>query len=100
MPYSIDHRIVLPNGTERIVHEQAEVVFDNTGKAIQMKGTVQDVTERKRAEEEIKRLFTAIDQSINVVFITDMKGHIEYVNSMFEQVRGYTKEEAIGHKPR
>jgi len=99
MPYSIDHRIVLPNGTERIVHEQAEVVFDNTGKAIQMKGTVQDVTERKRAEEEIRRLFTAIDQSINVVFITDVKGHIEYVNSMLEHITGYTKEDVIGRNP-
>ena len=99
MPYSIDHRIVLPNGTERIVHEQAEVVFDNTGKAIQMKGTVQDVTERKRAEEEIRRLFTAIDQSINVVFITNVKGHIEYVNSMLEHITGYTKEDVIGRNP-
>ena len=65
-----------------------------------MNGTVQDVTERKRAEEEIKRLFTAIDQSINVVFITDVKGQIEYVNSTFEQVTGYAKEEVIGQNPR
>ena len=100
VPYSIDHRIVLPDGSERIVHEQAEVVFDSTGKAIQMNGTVQDVTERKRAEEEIKRLFTAIDQSINVVFITDVKGQIGYVNSTFEQVTGYAKEEVIGQNPR
>src|SRR3990170_3068281 len=57
-PFSIDHRIVLPDGSERIVHEEVEVVFDSTGKAIQMDGTVQDITERKRAEEEIKRLFT------------------------------------------
>ena len=100
MPYSIDHRIVLPDGSERIVHEQAEVIFDSMGKAIQMNGTVQDVTERKRAEEEIKRLFTAINQSINVVFITDVKGQIEYVNSTLEQVTGYAKEEVIGQNPR
>ena len=100
MPYSIDHRIVLPDGSERIVHEQAEVIFDSAGKAIQMNGTVQDVTERKRAEEEIRRLFTAIDQSINNVFITDAKGHIEYVNSTFEHVTGYAKEELIGQNPR
>lgn len=83
-----------------LTNEQAEVIFDSTGKAIQMNGTVQDVTERKRAEEEIKRLFTAINQSINVVFITDVKGQIEYVNSTFEQVTGYTKEEVIGQNPR
>ncbi|MBI2471083.1 MAG: EAL domain-containing protein [Planctomycetes bacterium] len=99
-PYSIDHRIVLPDGSERIVHAQAEVVFDGTGKAVQMNGTVQDITERKRAEEEIRRLFTAIDQSINIVFITDVKGCIGYVNSTFERVTGYAREEVIGQNPR
>ncbi len=53
MPYSIDHRIILPNNTERIVHEEAEVIFDNNGKAIQMNGTVQDITERKLSEEAL-----------------------------------------------
>ncbi|MFA4827724.1 MAG: PAS domain-containing protein [Thermodesulfovibrionales bacterium] len=55
MPYSIDHRIVLPDATKRIVHEQAEVTFDETGKPIRMVGTVLDVTEQKHAEETIKR---------------------------------------------
>ena len=62
-PYSIDHRVALPDGTERVVHEQAEVIFDNTGKAIQMNGTVQDITERKRVEEEIN-LFQTITVAI------------------------------------
>ena len=54
-PYSIDHRIVLPDGSERIVHEQAEVVFDESGKPVLMSGTVQDITERKQAEKELRR---------------------------------------------
>lgn len=49
-PYSIDHRVVLPDGTERIVHEQAIVTFDAEGKPIRMVGTVQDITKRKNAE--------------------------------------------------
>lgn len=61
---------------------------------------IRDITERKRMEGEIKRLFAAIDQSVNSVFITDAKGNIEYVNSMFEQVTGYPKEEVIGQNPR
>jgi diguanylate cyclase (GGDEF)-like protein/PAS domain S-box-containing protein len=52
-PYCIDHRIVLPDGTERVVHEQAEITFDKTGKAVYMAGTVQDITERKQAVESI-----------------------------------------------
>jgi len=54
-PYNIDHRVVLPDGSERIVHEQAKIFFDRTGRAIRMVGTVQDITEHKQAEEELKR---------------------------------------------
>jgi len=53
-PYSIDHRIILPDGTVRVVHEQSEVVFDKAGKAIMMTGTVQDITERKKLEEQFR----------------------------------------------
>ncbi len=51
-PYSIDHRIVLPDGTIRIVHEQAEVLFDASRQAVRMVGTVQDITERIQIERE------------------------------------------------
>jgi PAS domain S-box-containing protein len=50
-PYSIEHRIILPDGEIRFVHEQAVVTFDEDNQAIQMVGTVHDITERKQAEE-------------------------------------------------
>jgi PAS domain S-box-containing protein len=53
-PYSIDHRILLPDGSERIVHEQAAVTFDEQGRPVRMMGTVQDITERKRVEQELR----------------------------------------------
>jgi PAS domain S-box-containing protein len=53
-PYSIDHRIVLPDGSERMVHEQAEVTFDENGKPSRMMGTVQDITEQKEVEQELR----------------------------------------------
>src|SRR3989339_1865072 len=56
--YDIDHRILLKDTTIRIVHEKAVVVSDNKGRAVQMVGTVQDITERKRAEEEVVLLKT------------------------------------------
>jgi PAS domain S-box-containing protein len=54
-PYRIDHRIILSDGRERIVHEQAEVIFDETGRPIQMIGTVQDITEFKRTKNELRK---------------------------------------------
>jgi PAS domain S-box-containing protein len=53
--YGIEHRVVRPDHSERIVHERGEVTFDDGGRPIRMIGTVQDITERKRAEELIQR---------------------------------------------
>jgi len=55
-PYSIDHRIVLPDGSERVVHEQAEVRFDAAGRPIRMIGTVHDITEQKKTEAALRKL--------------------------------------------
>jgi diguanylate cyclase (GGDEF)-like protein/PAS domain S-box-containing protein len=55
-PFSIDHLIVLPDGAERFVHTEAEVSFDEQGRAVWVAGTVQDITERKQAEEQIRYL--------------------------------------------
>lgn len=54
-PYDVEHRISV-NGDVKWVRERAEVEFDADGRALRGIGTVQDITERKRAEEEIRRL--------------------------------------------
>lgn len=98
-PYSIEHRIILSNGNERVVNEEAKVTFDTMGTPVRMVGTVQDITEKKHLESELRKLSMAIEESINLVIITDAKGTIEYVNPMFERVAGYSREEAIGQNP-
>jgi len=54
--YDIDYRIVRADGVERVVQAQGQVFFDETARPVRMVGTVQDITERARAEEEIRRL--------------------------------------------
>jgi len=56
--YDIDHRILLKDTTIRIVHEKAVVIYDDTGMAARMVGTVQDITKQKRSSEEIYLLQT------------------------------------------
>ncbi|MBI2401001.1 MAG: PAS domain-containing protein [Deltaproteobacteria bacterium] len=63
-PYSIDHRLLLRGGVEKIVHEEAEVIFDAAGMAIKMSGTVQDITERKRVEEEVRKLNIELEHRV------------------------------------
>ncbi|MDB6125192.1 MAG: multi-sensor hybrid histidine kinase [Pedosphaera sp.] len=50
IPYSLDYRILLPNGEVKTVNEQGEVIVDETGKPVRFVGTVLDITKRKRAE--------------------------------------------------
>ena len=52
---SVDYRIQLPDGTVRMVHEQAEVLRDADGRTVGMNGTIQDITERKREEIALLR---------------------------------------------
>ena len=56
--------------------------------------------ERKWAEEQIRKLSTAVQQSPSVIAITDLKGNLEYVNPKFTELTGYASEEAIGENPR
>lgn len=70
------------------------------GSVIYFSTISRDITERKQMEEKLRKLSMVIEQSVNIVFITDVNGNIEYVNPMFEQVTGYRKEEAIGQNPR
>ena len=53
--YSAECRVLRPTGEVRIVHSQGEVKRDTSGRPILMFGTVQDITDRKRAEEALKR---------------------------------------------
>ncbi|AKB78225.1 sensory transduction histidine kinase [Methanosarcina horonobensis HB-1 = JCM 15518] len=55
-PYEIDYRIITADGAELIVHAQGGAVFDENNNPVFMSGTIQDITERKRAEKELEKI--------------------------------------------
>ena len=61
---------------------------------------IRDITARKRAEAERKRLMAAIEQAGEVIVMTDAQGIIQFVNPAFERMTGYSREEAVGQNPR
>ncbi len=69
---------------------------DEEGRIIGVIEHVRDVTEKKKAEETRDRLLTALEQSGEILALTDTEGVILYVNQAFERVTGYSKEEALG----
>jgi PAS domain S-box-containing protein len=63
-PYALDHRIVRPDGEVRWVHERARIIRDPQGKAQQMIGIVQDITERKLAEQRLSFMMQELDHRV------------------------------------
>ena len=62
-PYDIEHRIIVDNQV-RWLRERAEVEFDATGRALGGVGTVQDITQRRQAEQEIRTLNTELEERV------------------------------------
>lgn len=61
---------------------------------------IRDITERKKAETDLKKLQTAIEYSEVSILITNNKGDIEYANPFFSILTGYTQTEYTGRNPR
>ncbi len=95
-PYSINFRIILADGEERIVHEEGEVVFDDKSIPVRMKGTIQDITAFKRAEEKIQTLANAVESSNDAIVTESLDGIITSWNKAAEQIYGYSAEEILG----
>ena len=81
--YSIDHRI-LAYGEKRVVHEQGEVIFNEKNIPIRMIGTVQDITERKRAEEKLQeseeKYRNIVETANEGISLIDAEAKITYAN--------------------
>jgi len=63
-------------------------------------GIIHDITKRKKMEEVLRMLNNAIEQTMEMVIITNEEGIVEYINPAVEKITGYSKEEFIGFNPR
>jgi PAS domain S-box-containing protein len=62
--------------------------------------TIENAIRRHRAEEQVRKLTRAVEQSPASVVVTDTEGRIEYVNPKFTSLTGYTSDEVLGENPR
>jgi PAS domain S-box-containing protein len=94
---NIDYRLIRPDGEERIVHGQAEIIFDEKNIPVRAEGIVQDVTELKRTEEalqESEEQYRAFfENSIDAVLFTSPDGTIHAANPAACKIFGMTEEE-------
>src|SRR5271157_893162 len=99
-----EFRIVLPGGTVKHIHAIHHPVFSASGELVEVAGTHVDVTERKRAEEELResetRFRTFVDHAGDALFVYDIEQRtVVDVNRETCESLGYTRQEIIGKTP-
>ncbi len=95
--YNVEYRITLPDKTEKTIHALAGVNRNGEGKPVLMYGTVQDITERKRAENSLRlqsEITANAAEGIALIKVND--GTIYYTNRQFDKLFGYDPGELIG----
>lgn len=75
-------------------------IYDAEARIVAASAISRDITERKRVEETLRKLSSAVEQSPATVVITGPTGAIEYVNPKFVTLTGYTIAETLGQNPR
>ncbi|GMV65190.1 MAG: anti-sigma factor antagonist [Candidatus Omnitrophica bacterium] len=90
---SLTHR----NGELYDAEMVATTIFQSGEKIGKVIG-IRDLSLRRRAQDELKRLAIAVDQAAEMIVVTDPEGIIQYVNPAFEKITGYTRQEAVGKK--
>jgi two-component system sensor kinase FixL len=96
----LEMQVVRQDGVQLTFFGGAIPLHDKRGRVRGCIAAFVDITARKKAEESLRKLSLAVEQSPVNVAITDIDGNIEYANPRFCQVTGYTLAEAIGKNPR
>jgi len=92
--------LVTSEKKELWVRLDCNCLLGTSGQCEEMHIVVSDITERIQADDELRTLSLALDCSSLGVFITNLEGEIEYVNTKLCEITGYSKEEIIGQTPK
>jgi len=95
-PFDKEYRIIRQNDRqERWVHGLGKLEFDADGNLIQMIGTVQDITERRATERELRLTQDAVEHFQDIALWVRPDGKLFYVNERACQALGYSREELL-----
>ena len=96
IPYELDLEMVRPDGSRRWVTGRAGPALDARGHMTGLRGTVQDITERKQAEEALALFKHSIDAHYDGAYWADANNRFIYFNDAGCADLGYAREELIG----
>ena len=100
--FEVECRLRLPSGETRIVHKRARAIRDESGRAVRLFGIVEDVTELRRTEQELRsseaRFRVLVDFAADAFFLFDEDGTVLDVNAQACESLGYRRDELVGTK--
>jgi PAS domain S-box-containing protein len=94
---------------KRYLHKNGDIIWVDISTSLQRDSdnnpayfitSINDITERKKAEESLLKFKMGIDNSADAIFITEKNGTIEYINHAFEEIYGYPSSKVIGQTAR
>jgi diguanylate cyclase (GGDEF)-like protein/PAS domain S-box-containing protein len=102
LPYEIDHRLLLPDGTIKYVHERGETSYAPDGAPLRSAGTVQDVTlaalNQLALKESEERFRTIADYTYGWEYWQGLQGELLYISPSCRDITGYSREEFCSNK--
>ena len=102
--YDVEYRVVRPDGAVRIVHSRGDVTWDENRKPLRQFGVLQDITELRLAEQEVRaseaRFRIFVDHATDAFFLLDDRLMVVDVNRKACDSLGYSREELVGMHPR
>lgn len=93
--YEVVARFQRPDGTQRWMRTIGEAVSEG-GEVVALRGSMQDVTDRKERERELERAETIVQAVGDPVYALDADGRFRFVNDAIESVAGYDPDELLG----
>jgi PAS domain S-box-containing protein len=98
----VEYRVVRPDGTVRVVHSQVDATFDESGRPVRQFGTMQDITELRQAERELRetgqRYRTLFEKANDALFLENGRDEILEVNEKACTLLGYSRDELLRMK--
>jgi PAS domain S-box-containing protein len=100
-PYDTEYRLLTKSGEYHWFRARGQAIWDDAGRTVRMSGSLQCVTDRKRAEDALRRhehlLQDVIDNTIAVIYVKYADGRYLLTNRRFEQLFNLTTDQIVGH---
>ena len=100
-PYDVEYRLLTKAGTYGWFQARGQAIWDETGRMTRMAGSLRDVTDRKQAEDALRRseqlLSAVVNNTTAVIYVKYTDGRYLLINRRFEQLFHLTTDQIVGH---